>query len=378
MFKVFKKNIHKFEAMATLIGCSIGAGILGLPYVFAKAGFLTGLITLIIITLIIIYINLAFGEIVLRTKEKHQLIGYAEKYLGKKGKILMTISALLMFFMVLAAYILAAGKIINQLFGLNEVLSGIIFFLFFAGIIYSGLKLIEESELISSIIIVGLILLLGIFVIPKISISNIFQLNFKYLLLPYGTLLFAFFGTAAIPEMVEELGKKKKDLFNSILMGSITIAIIYLIFTIIIVGLTGSNTTGIAVIGLAQILGPIMIIFGNIFALFALLTSAIPISLATKEIFNYDFKFNEKLSFVIATLIPLFLYFFIRTSASFILILNVVGAIFCGTQLVLILLMLKNSKILGDRKPEYSIFSSKLINIILIILVIVGAFQVLI
>ena len=67
----------------TLTGTIIGAGILGLPYVFAKSGFLVGIFWLIAIASIMIFVNLAMGEITLRTKGNHQLPGYANKYLGK-------------------------------------------------------------------------------------------------------------------------------------------------------------------------------------------------------------------------------------------------------------------------------------------------------
>jgi len=66
----------------TLTGTVIGAGILGLPYVFAKSGFFVGLFWLIFLGIITIYFNLALGEVTLRTKGVHHLPGLAEKYLG--------------------------------------------------------------------------------------------------------------------------------------------------------------------------------------------------------------------------------------------------------------------------------------------------------
>ena len=80
------------EAIATLVGFTIGAGILGIPYVIAKAGFVTGIINILIIGILVLFLNLYSGEIVLRTKGDHQLTGYASIYLGKTGKFLMAIS----------------------------------------------------------------------------------------------------------------------------------------------------------------------------------------------------------------------------------------------------------------------------------------------
>ena len=109
-----KKRKHFLEAIATLTGMVIGAGILGIPYVIAKSGFLTGLIDLVIIGLAILVLNLYVGEIVLRTKEKHQLTGYAKKYLGKWGKRLMMFSMVFGLYGALIAYTIKEGEFFDD------------------------------------------------------------------------------------------------------------------------------------------------------------------------------------------------------------------------------------------------------------------------
>src|SRR5210317_1019409 len=89
----------------TLTGTIIGAGILGLPYVFARSGFLVGLFWLIILGGIITYLNLALGEITLRTKGRHQLSGYAKKYLGKKGERVARFTMIFGIYSSLLAYL---------------------------------------------------------------------------------------------------------------------------------------------------------------------------------------------------------------------------------------------------------------------------------
>jgi len=77
---MINKNTKKLLVAAfTLTGTIIGAGILGLPYVFSQAGFLSGLFWLFFLTAIILYVSLSIGEISLRTREKKMLSGYAEK-----------------------------------------------------------------------------------------------------------------------------------------------------------------------------------------------------------------------------------------------------------------------------------------------------------
>ncbi|MBS3140412.1 hypothetical protein J4479_05415 [Candidatus Woesearchaeota archaeon] len=79
-------------AIFTLVGTIIGAGILGIPYVVAKAGVLYGLILMVAIGIAFVYLNLFAGEVILRTNGHHQLTGYAGKYLGKIGKCFMALS----------------------------------------------------------------------------------------------------------------------------------------------------------------------------------------------------------------------------------------------------------------------------------------------
>ena len=49
-----------FNAIWTFVGVTVGAGILGLPYVFSKAGFYTGILVMSI-TAVIIFVISFFG-----------------------------------------------------------------------------------------------------------------------------------------------------------------------------------------------------------------------------------------------------------------------------------------------------------------------------
>ncbi|MBU1704212.1 MAG: hypothetical protein KJ922_02520, partial [Nanoarchaeota archaeon] len=123
------KNLY--QAIATLIGFTIGAGILGIPFVIAKAGFVTGIIDIVLIGIAILFINLYIGEISLRTKGSHQLTGYADKYLGKWGKGLMTFSMIFGMYGALIAYTVKEGeflfKVFSPLFGGNQIIYSLIF-----------------------------------------------------------------------------------------------------------------------------------------------------------------------------------------------------------------------------------------------------------
>jgi len=361
-----------FGAISLLIGTVFGAGILGMPYVISKSGFLTGALLLLILSVAIVLLYLYVGEIVLRTKGNHQLTGYSGIYLGKPGKILMVISTLFVSTGAMTAYIIGVGESLSVLFNhaFSTFVFSTIFFIIFSALIYFGLKAVEESEMLLNTVVILIILSICIFAISKVNISNLASFNLFKIFYPYGVILFALSGAVAIPEMREELSTKTRLLKKAILIGSIIPVVLYFLFTLIVIGVTGANTTEIATIGLGNLLGTKMLIFGNLFAILTMATSFLTIGLGLKETYNYDFKINKNLAWLLAVSVP-FLIFLIEK--SFTKTIGIAGGVFIGLEAILIILMFNKAKKLGKRIPEYEIKKSNLINIFLIIIFVLGA-----
>src|SRR3990167_6849935 len=131
-----------FSTAFTLTGTTVGAGILGLPYVFSKSGFFLGLF--------ILFINLCLGEISLRTKKIHQLPGYAEKYLGKNAERIMFFSVVFGIYSALLAYMIGEGQSLSKLFFGHLEYSfyfAIAFWLFMTIFLREGLKGLKKVAL---------------------------------------------------------------------------------------------------------------------------------------------------------------------------------------------------------------------------------------
>lgn len=367
------KKRYFWEAVATLIGCTLGAGIFGIPYVVAKAGLLTGIITIIILAAATLLINLYTGEIVLRTKEQHQLPGYAEKYLGKPGKIIMTISLIFGLYAALTAYIIGEGIALNAIFGWSAMGFSIIIVAIVAMLILCGIKAIEKSELFLAGL--GLITFLGIitwiFFSGKINIANATPVNPYLILIPYGVVFFAFRGLIAIPLMREELGAQRVDLKKAIITGVLICAAVYLLFAIAVVLATGTNTSEVATVNLGILMGEKMLILGNILALLAMTTSFIGLGFALKEVYIYDYKITASTAWLLTIAIPTAL--FLLGADSFVNLLGIGGAISGGLEGILIVLMLRQAKKKSEREPEYKIKQNKIIDWILIIMFAAGA-----
>ena len=360
------------EAIATLIGCVVGAGVLGIPYVIAKSGLLFGLIDIILLGTAVTVLNLYFGEVVLRTNGNHQLTGYAEKYFGKRGKAIMLVSSGLLIYGAMLAYIEGSGEALSAMFGLSPFFSSLLFFILFSGLIYLGLKAIEESELFMTA--AKILIFLGICALilfsGKFNPGNLMTMNAAYAFYPYGVILFAFLGLACIPELKEELSANRKELKKAIITGSLVVLSIYILFALCVVGATGRGTTEVATIGLGEYLGNIALIAGNCFAVIAMATSFLALGLALKEMFQYDYKLSHDLAWILTCIVPFGL--FLLGLTNFIEIIAVAGAITGGVEGIMVVLMHRAAKKMGDRKPEYTIKGSTFVYITLIGLLVFG------
>lgn len=370
---------HLLGAISTLIGFTIGAGILGIPFVVAKAGFLTGILNILILGILVLLLNLYLGEVTLRTKGTHQLTGYAKIYLGKIGNYLMAASFIIFAYGALTAYIIKTGEFLNALLsptlGGTTMLYSIIFFIFSFIIIYEGIKIVEKSEVSMVFLIFIIIIIIAIFAIPNLNANNLTNFNIKNFFIPYGIVFFAFLATPAIPAMNEELKNNKKALKKAIIIGSLIPLFIYILFALIVVGITGINTTDGAILGLATILGNKLLILGSILGILTMTTSFIAVAFALVEMYHFDYKLKRKISSVFSCFIPLIIALIIINSNiknAFFKVLDITGSIGGSLAAILIILIWLKAKKLGNRTPEYSINKKNILILIMILMLILG------
>jgi len=226
-----------FVASSILIGSCIGAGVLGLPYVAAQAGFLVALAYILLIGGIIFLVNLYLGEVILRTKGDHQLIGYAERYLGRKGRHVMEFALVFGVYSALIAYMLGVGKSVSYLIFGNtsqEILSGVIFGIGMVFLLKKGLKGLKRSEKFGVGIILVLLLIIFFFFIGSVDFSNLLTFNSSNIFLPFGVVLFALMSFASIPEVKLVLKRSENKFKKVLLTGTVVSILFYVLFSTVI------------------------------------------------------------------------------------------------------------------------------------------------
>ena len=375
-------------AIATMIGVIIGAGILGIPFVVAKAGFWLGISYILGIGLLMLLVNLCLGEVALRTNAMHQLAGYAEKYLGVWGKRANAVSMVVGIYGALIGYIAGAGQVLYSLFPVNFVpqygerisslLSNagtfwaLVFFIVGAIVLFFGIRIMKAAEIFTNAVklLLFAVLLLIIFysgLIQKWNFSGVYWYNWY---LPYGVVFFAFLGFATLPEVREILKYDAKKVKKAIIIGSLIPIVVYLLFAFAVVGVTGDDTTDVATIGLGKAIGPHAFWAGQLFALVALSTAFIGLGFALKEMYVLDFNRSEAMAWLLTVIVPLAIILFLPQ--TFIGALAITGAFAGGLQGILNIMMFYKAKKLGDRKPEYEIKLPRIVGNAICVLFAIG------
>jgi len=176
--------------------------------------------------------------------------------------------------------------------------------------------------------------------------------DWQKMLIPYGVLLFAYLGTAAIPEMREELRDKPGLMKRAIIWGSVIPMIFYAVFTMAAIGISGNATTEVATIGLAILIDGHFTLLLHVFAILAMSTSFVAMGYAVKQSYEADYGMGHGNAWFLTMVVPVVLLLF---ADSFVRTLDFAGTFAGGIAGIAVVLMHAKAKKMSGRRPEYSI-----------------------
>ncbi len=358
-----KRNL---KAISLIVGTIVGGGIFGLPYAIEKSGFVLGTSIMIAISGISTLILLLLGEVALRTKKVLQVVGLAEKYVGKKAKWIMLFIQLVTIYGALLSYLIGIGRAANAITGINEKVASTLFFVIAAPIIYFGIKAIEKSNSFLTVLKIAFIIAISIVLLPKINVKNLQKIDYKNILFPYGIMMFAFMGYSCIPNLERMMEKNKKEMKKVIIVSMAIITLIYLLFSIAFVGVYGENVKDIAT---ASIKGKLSI-FANILTIITLSTPFLLLGWALKDIFIFDYNLPKPIPWLLAVFPPFI--FYLISNTTFVTALNVSGAIAGSLSYFLIAAIVLKSEKVREEKPPYVIKNKKVILAMILIFSTIG------
>ena len=330
------------KALAVFLGTVIGVGIFGLPFVALRAGFFIVLLYFLFIILITILVFFLYSEIVLNTKGIYRLPGYVGEYLGEKWKKITFLIVAIGLMGALLAYLIIGGQFLSSFlspyFGGSQTLYTILFFMLGVYFVFRGIKSISGVELLLLFFLLIILILFFVKAFSSIDIDNFKTFDLKYIVFPYGIVLFSLWGSAVIPEIKEMVEGSKKELRKVIITGIIITVIVYLFFIYIVLG-SSSIVSEDAISGLEKTLGSNIIKFGFIFGVITCFTSFITLALTLKKVLWYDFGLNKNLAWFLTCFPSLIL--FLLGVREFINVISFTGAIALGLEGIIIVFLYK-------------------------------------
>ena len=364
------KKITFWEAVATIIGSTVGAGILAIPFAIAQVGFIPGLILMGSLALATTTLHLMVATTALKTEESHQFPGLAGLYLGTSVKKITFINTTLAGYGALLAYVIGEGQVLSGIFNGGTPLWSLVFISVGAVAILLGLNFIKKLVVLMVVCVIGILVILGFHSFEFVRIHNLNTIHLENWIIPYGVLLFAFHGTQGVLEARRELRGQEKLLPKVIVVAGLVVFGIYVVFTLLTLGVTGVGTTQVATIGLGEHLGSVLGLIGNGLAAFTMGTCFITIGYGMRRMFQDDYGVHKIISWILVIGVPLLLYVFgVR---SFIDVVKTVGGIVIGLNSMILVVTFWNARVYGKRHAEFSLGPLHAVGWILMVLFLLG------
>ena len=367
---------RSLAAVLLLIGTIVGVGMFAIPFVFVRAGFLTGLIELVTLTAVLTVVHLAYAEVVLRTPEIHRLPGYAARYLGAIAAWIARLSYLFGLSGALLVYLVLGGIFLGALLHAGiprtpPILGPVAFYLIGALVVLRGIKFESAANGILTLGLIAALLLLGATLLPATNTSYLKAFDLSRLPVPYGVLLFALAGAAIIPDVRRALGNgEPRRMARVVVLGTFVSGALYLIFAVAIAGTTGEATTADAIGGIAERFGPMYGIWGSAIGFLATITSFIGLAVVLEGMFAADFGLKPSLATSLTLAIPPLLFAF--GLHDFIAIIGLIGAVGVGIESILILLIHRRAQAAHPGAASFRIRIPEAVRVLIMVLFAAG------
>jgi tyrosine-specific transport protein len=219
----------------------IGGGILALPIITAKLGFVIGSILTIIIWSIMTYTAVVISDISCSMPYGSSFKTIAKKYLGNSGGIVATIAFLLLMYFISTAYISAAASSLSTTFpGLDEKISSILFVVVFGSIVVLGTRFVDYANRFFIVLKILVLVILCIAFNKYIQPANLFVAPVDLgisLAIAIPVFTTSFTSHIIVPALSDYLNKDAKDMKKVVIIGSIIPLILYIIWITTILGI---------------------------------------------------------------------------------------------------------------------------------------------
>jgi len=303
-------NLFNKTLSGTLLiaGTAIGAGMLGIPLLTAKAGFLPAMGITTAVWLFMLATGFLYLEATLWMHEGANVLSMSQRFLGKSGKLVSGAIFLFLYYCLMVAYYAAGSPIFSSLVegALQVSLPGswgyLIYGLVFGAIVAFGMKAVDRINYILTIaMFLSYAALIGIGT-PLVSNERFVTQDWSKVVFAAPILFSAFGYHNIIPTLTNYFNRNTKVLRQSIFWGTLSALIVYLLWQWLIIGAVPASAIQAALdegkpatAALQTLTGsPWIMQVAQFFAFFAIITSMLGVAFSMVDFLADGMKINAK------------------------------------------------------------------------------------
>ncbi len=282
-------NYKVVGATCLIAGTTIGAGMIALPLTSATLGFGNSAFLLIGMWL---FMLVAAAQMIEISQSKGDSIAILSgKYIHPTMKYIVAGTLSVLFWALLAAYISGSGSILNQYLSIKTSFSSFLYVVIFAGIVLWKTSILDYINRGLFFLKIVTFVFMALCLLPFIHFdqlnSSVMQSSLTqrawFASIPIFFTAFGFHGS--IPTVIEYLDGNKKDIYKSIILGSLIPLIVYLFWQFMILGvldqqaIMAPNVTAMILSLIDQTKSPYLHLLITLFTFLAITTSFLGVAL---------------------------------------------------------------------------------------------------
>lgn len=334
-------KLTRFEAIAMIVGNSIGTGIVAVPYLAAKNNMTTvvwmvlaGYVINVIMHLIIAELSYNNGGVQLVKSFENELF---------TGKLKKLFTWLVFGVYGLAIIVGVAGninggaQIFVNWFNMPFMAAQILYYVLAAVVVFVGMKAvgIAQKYAVFAMLLIVVAMTIGTLT-GTMSPASFADLKFNNMLALYSMIVFATSANYAIAQVVKGLDGDVKSIRSTIFIGFGISSILVLVVTgTVILGTGGNCSKELAYMELGEKIGSWALILAGVFSLVALLTTFWAQTLGLRDIVHEQVNTGKNLSWLIAT-VPSLLFALFGVN-SFIILTRIMSGVSILMSIMLII-----------------------------------------
>ena len=296
-----------------IAGTMIGAGMLGIPLVTAPSGFLPAISVTLLVWFFMYCTGLLFLEVSLWMPDGSNLLSMADRFFGKGGRLFSGVLFIFLYYCLMVGYFAVGAPLLAQ--ALRLPIHGwhtfALFGTVFGSIVAISPRLIDRFNIIISVAMIATYLILVGGGASGARIAHLKQSQWSTTLLAMPVLFSAFGFHNVIPSLCTYLKRDKKSLKRAIFWGSFLPCLIYSAWQWLIIGSLPREFLIEAAQKSAPLIAPFshLATIGELFALFAIVTSTLGVAFSMVDFFGDGLKIRERkgckrLSLTLLTFLP--------------------------------------------------------------------------